>query len=57
MEFHLQSELMKTALKSGILGVVLAWALWQNSQITERLFIVVQNNTAAIESFKQALGR
>lgn len=52
----MQNELMRAAIKSGMLGIVLAWALWENSKIVERAFAVVENNTKALSTFETLCG-
>lgn len=46
------AELIKAVIKSGILGIVLAWALWENSKLVDRVFIVIERNTKAISQFE-----
>lgn len=50
----MQNELIKAAVKSGMIGIVLAWALWENSRIVDRAFKVVENNTKALQAFESA---
>ncbi len=35
--------------KTGVLGAVLAWALWRESVTTAKLFTLIENNTTAFQ--------
>lgn len=48
----IQTEVIKAFIKAGSLGIVLAWALWENSKLTERVFTVVDNNTRVLLRFE-----
>ncbi len=41
--------IITTLIRSGVLGSVLAWALMQNMRMTERMFLLIENNTKALE--------
>lgn len=51
----MQSEILKAAIKSGMLGIVLAWALWENSRIVDRAFTVIEKNTAVLSRIEAKL--
>ena len=46
------APILKELIKYGVLGPILAWALWMNSKTTERLFNVIENNTKALQLIK-----
>lgn len=48
-------SILKEMVKAGILGAVLAWALWENSRMVERLFQAIERNTAALIRVEQYL--
>lgn len=50
--FELPMPIMTALIRSGVLGAVLAWALLQNVRLTEKLFSIIENNTAALHSIK-----
>ena len=50
----MQTEVIKAFIKAGSLGIVLAWALWENSKLTERVFTVVDNNTRILQKFESS---
>lgn len=52
----LESGLGQVIARSGILAVILVWALWRNDIITERLFVIIENNTATMNAVKKACG-
>lgn len=43
--------ILEALIKGGVIGAVLAWALLQNVRLTEKLFTVIENNTAAVSAF------
>jgi len=47
-------EIMRAFIRAGVLGIVLAWALWENSKLVERVFVVIDNNTKALGAFERA---
>jgi len=51
----MQNELLRAAIKSGMLGIVLAWALWENSRIVDRAFLVIERNTAILGRLEKVL--
>lgn len=55
MHAFFETELGKAIAKNGILSIVLAWALYSNHNMVERLFVVIENNTRAFEEVKAAL--
>jgi hypothetical protein len=52
----LESHIGQIIARNGILAVILAWALWKNDNLTERLFQLISNNTATMEAVKKACG-
>lgn len=51
----MESELGQLIARNGVLALILAWALWSNHNLVERLFVVIENNTRAFEEVKSAL--
>lgn len=47
-------EILRAFIRAGVLGIVLAWALWENTKMVERVFVVIDNNTKALSSFERA---
>lgn len=45
-------SVLNALVKAGVVGAVLGWALWENSRDKDRLFTVVENNTAALVLLK-----
>lgn len=45
-------SIINALVKAGVVGAVLAWSLIQNDKNTDRLFRVIENNTAALNSIK-----
>ncbi len=45
-------SVLNALVKAGVVGAVLGWALWENSRDKDRLFKVVENNTAALMMIK-----
>ena len=52
----LESSIGQVIARNGILAIILAWALWQNKGLTERLFVIIENNTATMNAVKKACG-
>jgi hypothetical protein len=52
----LESGVGQLIARSGILAIILAWALYQNNSLTERLFVIIENNTATMNAVKKACG-
>ena len=44
----IESQVGQIIARNGILALILAWALWKNDGLTERLFVLIQNNTDAM---------
>ncbi len=42
--------------RTGVLGVILGWALWSNDKMVERLFVIIENNTKALIEVRKACG-
>lgn len=55
MKAFLESEVGQVLARNGVLAIILAWALYSNHNMVERLFIVIENNTRAFEEVKSAL--
>ncbi len=55
MGSEMQNELIKAAAKAGMIGIVLAWALWENSRIVDRAFTVIEKNTAVLGRLEKVL--
>lgn len=55
MKAFLESEVGQVLARNGVLAIILAWALYSNHNMVERLFIVIENNTRAFEEVKAAL--
>lgn len=51
----LNADLTKVIARNGMLAVILAYTLWVNKELTEKIFTVIENNTAALYEFKSAL--
>lgn len=51
----MQNDLIRAAIKSGMLGIVLAWALWENSRIVDRAFAVIERNTTVLGRIEKVL--
>jgi len=47
------SELYIEFAKLGGLGLVLAWSLWRNEKLTDRLFSVIENNTKVMQGINK----
>ncbi len=55
MKAFLESEIGQVVARNGVLAVILAWALWMNHNLVERLFVVIENNTRAFEEVRSVL--
>lgn len=55
MDF-IKSDLGKIVARNGILAVILAWSLWANQTLVQRLFVIVENNTKAMDELKEVCG-
>ena len=55
MTEFLKSNIAQIIARNGILAVILAWALYANHGMTERLFVVIENNTRAFVELKNSL--
>lgn len=53
----LESNIGQLIARSGILAVILAWSMYVNHNLVERLFGLVENNTKALQEMKAALER
>lgn len=51
----MESPLGQIVARNGILAIILAWALWTNSQITARLFTVIEKNSVALSELTNAV--
>jgi hypothetical protein len=56
MKAFLESPIGQLVARTGILGLVLAWALWSNDKLVERLFVIIENNTRALIEVQKACG-
>lgn len=45
---------LEQLIKAGVLGIVLAWSLWENSRDKDRLIKALENVATAMESMKSA---
>jgi hypothetical protein len=52
----MESNLGQLIARNGILAVILAWALWSNHGLQERLFVIIENNTKAFLEVKAVCG-
>lgn len=48
----ISSPIGSTLARSGVLGVILVWALWSNHGLVERLFVIIENNTKALTEIR-----
>jgi len=55
MKAFLESEVGQVLARNGVLAIILAWALYSNHNLVERLFVVIENNTRAFEEVKSVL--
>lgn len=55
MKAFLESEVGQVLARNGVLALILAWALYSNHNLVERLFVVIENNTRAFEEVKSVL--
>ena len=55
MKAFLESEVGQVLARNGVLAIILAWALYSNHNMVERLFVVIENNTRAFEGVKSVL--
>lgn len=53
----LESSIGQIIARNGILAIILAFSLWSNSRLVERLFVVLENNTRAFEQLRDVCGR
>jgi hypothetical protein len=56
MKAFFESPIGQIVARTGVLGVILAWALWSNDKLVERLFVIIENNTKALIEVKKACG-
>jgi hypothetical protein len=57
MRLFLESPLGQVIARNGILAVILAWSLWSNDKIVERLFVLIEGQTRALIEVKGVLER
>lgn len=57
MHAFFETELGKAIAKNGILSIVLAWALWANHGLVERIIVMVETNTKALIELKEVCGK
>ena len=55
MKAFLESEVGQVLARNGVLAIILAWSLYSNHNLVERLFVVIENNTRAFEEVKSVL--
>lgn len=55
MKAFLESEVGQVLARNGVLALILAWALYSNHNLVERLFVLIENNTRAFEEVKSVL--
>lgn len=55
MKAFLESEIGQVVARNGVLAIILAWALWSNHTLVERLFVLIENNTRAFEEVRSVL--
>jgi len=53
----IESQVGQIIARNGILAIILAWALWKNDGLTERLFTVIENNTHALIEMRQIINQ
>lgn len=51
----LESSLGQLIARNGILAVILAWSMWSNHGLVERLFLIIENNTKALNKLDGCL--
>ena len=51
----LMNDLYVEIAKMGGLGLVLAWSLWRNEKLTDRLFSVIENNTKVMQGINKTI--
>lgn len=51
----MESPFGQVIARNGVLAIILAWALWSNHNMVERLFVVIENNTRAFEEVRSVL--
>lgn len=51
----LSSDVGQIVARNGLLGILLAWFIYANDKMTERLFGVIERNTIAIEGLREDL--
>lgn len=52
----LESSIGQILARNGILAIILAFALWSNHNLVERLFQIIENNTKVMEQVKEVCG-
>ena len=52
----LESSIGQIIARNGILAVILAFSLWSNHNLVERLFRIIENNTKVMEQVKDTCG-
>jgi len=52
----MESTIGQIVARNGILAIILAFALWSNYNLVERLFQIIENNTKVMEQVKDACG-
>lgn len=57
MRDFLENPLMQIIARNGILAVILAWSMYVNHGLTERLLSLIENNTRAFQEMKSTLER
>ena len=51
----MESNLGQIVARNGVLAIILTWALWQNQNLIERLFALIENNTKALQGVEATL--
>ena len=52
----MESPFGQVIARNGVLAIILAWALWSNHNMVERLFTLIENNTRALQGVEATLG-
>ena len=55
METEILNPLYQVIAEYGALGTILAFVLWTNYKLTNRLFKVIENNTSAFTELKNSI--
>ena len=51
----MEHETLNTILKSGLLGAIAAWALWQNARLVGKIISVAEATVAVLTELKNAI--